>query len=270
MGCWNATCAVSKLPIEYGDKIATTALVVEQLKSDYLGGGFSYAFELANPMSLFFFGEYNDYGGIEPEMSKLDQLLFADLTTALNKDGGLPVTVSGEDPEYFFNDLIERSEVSYGDNPVCIYHVRREIFDRLVNHVKNKPYNPYNGEETIEQVYRREMQKYFKPVDPLSSDFWDRGAVQYMLGYFKAYGVFLSLMKIVREKNNPTYTEYVVDKFVELAVFNTALSNLRMHWGPQSGAGSQDSDVDIHAELIDVIADEIDAIKSKYVEDEEE
>ena len=189
---------------------------------------------------------------------------------AAHKDGGLPVTVSGKDPEYFFNDLIERSEVSYGDNPVCIYHVRREIFDRLVNYVKNEPYNSYRGEETIEQVYRREMQKYLQPVDPLGSDFLDRGAVQYMLGHFKAYGVFLSLMKIVREKNNPTYTEYVMDKFVELAVFNTALSNLRMHWSPQSGAGSQNSDVDLHAELIDVIADEIDAIKSKYEEDEEE
>lgn len=267
MGCWNATCGVSHLPIEYGDKIATTALIIEPIKQDYLGGGFSYPFEMANPMSIFFFGKYNDYGGVELDLSAVDQQLYSDLVRAIEEDGGLANSLPDDNPDMFFNELVERSETSYDGSPVCIYHIRYDIFRRLVDYTKALPYNSYRGDDTTEDVFRKELRGIFNKD---SNSFGMQGAINYQMGYFKVHGVFLRLITNVRQRNNPVYTEYAIDRLIELFVFNTALSNLRMHWSPQSGAGSQDSDVDIHAELIDVMADEIDRIKSKYAEDEEE
>lgn len=268
MGCWNATCGVSHLPILCGDKVATTALVIEDIRSDYLGGGFSYTFEMANPMSLFFFGEYNDYGGVELELSDIDKKIYADLANAINADGALANNVPEADPEFFFNELVERSETSFEGRPVCIYHVRRDVFDRLVSFVKTQPYNSYRGPETIEEVFKTELRSMIDR-DPERLPLRN-GPVGYIMGYFKAYGVFLRFIENINARKDTVYTEYVIDKMVYLFAFNTALSQLRMHWSPQSGAGSQDSDVDIHAELIDVMADEIDRIKNKWNEDYED
>lgn len=62
MGCWNATCAVSHLPIYAGDKVAVIPLVKTLPKAVY---NCCYTTDNFTPLSFPIIGEYDEYGGIE-------------------------------------------------------------------------------------------------------------------------------------------------------------------------------------------------------------
>jgi hypothetical protein len=61
MGCWNGTCAVTRLPIFAGDPVVGFLL---EHKSIAAGGGFSESDAMWTPLATHFFGKYDDYGGI--------------------------------------------------------------------------------------------------------------------------------------------------------------------------------------------------------------
>lgn len=62
MGCWNATCNVSRLPIFCGDEIVVIPLIAV---SATVTANTSYATDNFVPFSFPIVGKYNDYGGIE-------------------------------------------------------------------------------------------------------------------------------------------------------------------------------------------------------------
>lgn len=64
MGCWNGTCGITQLPILAGDDVVL--FFIGQPKIDEsAAGGFCYSTGLWAPMSLPFYGKYNDYGMVE-------------------------------------------------------------------------------------------------------------------------------------------------------------------------------------------------------------
>lgn len=63
MGCWNETCAISRLPIAAGEKVKM--IVLEQMKNREPGKTFCYATDGFSPFCFPISGEYDDYGGIE-------------------------------------------------------------------------------------------------------------------------------------------------------------------------------------------------------------
>jgi hypothetical protein len=60
MGCWNSTCAVSNLHIKAGQKVAVFLLVASEFEPNYC-----YTNSVYNPCIFPFYGEYDDYGGVE-------------------------------------------------------------------------------------------------------------------------------------------------------------------------------------------------------------
>lgn len=62
MGCWNATCSISGLPIECGSEVYAAIVGIEQDPLNRCGPT-----SVAFPIAPMFEGTYNDYGGVEAE-----------------------------------------------------------------------------------------------------------------------------------------------------------------------------------------------------------
>lgn len=70
MGCWNGTCGISRLPIRagepvYGIVIRPPAWAMLWMPRETDISGYCYAHGMYYPLTLFFKGVYDDYGGIE-------------------------------------------------------------------------------------------------------------------------------------------------------------------------------------------------------------
>ena len=63
MGCFNVTCAITNLPIQYGEKVQLFILRYVGLGND--GGGSCYSADIWSPICDPIEGTYNDYGNIE-------------------------------------------------------------------------------------------------------------------------------------------------------------------------------------------------------------
>lgn len=73
MGCWNATCNISNLPIYAGDDIVLILLMQTTQNVEF---NVCYPTDNFVPYAFPIFGKYDDYGGIEeievfPENEKL-------------------------------------------------------------------------------------------------------------------------------------------------------------------------------------------------------
>lgn len=64
MGCWNGTCAVTRLPIFHGDPVVGF-LLAQCPPTEGIAGGFYYTHGLWSPRAPHFFAKYNDYGAFE-------------------------------------------------------------------------------------------------------------------------------------------------------------------------------------------------------------
>lgn len=64
MGCWNGTCAITNLPILYGEPCRIVFLR-QSIQANDAGGGFCYTEGLWHPASLPIPAKYNDYGAVE-------------------------------------------------------------------------------------------------------------------------------------------------------------------------------------------------------------
>ena len=63
MGSWNHTCAVTNLPIMYGEEIEVILLKSQTSPRDRASSCYPYAYH--TPIPLTFHGKYNDYGAVE-------------------------------------------------------------------------------------------------------------------------------------------------------------------------------------------------------------
>ena len=64
MGCWNGTCMISNLPIQYGDRVKLVILRGGISRKEH-GSGYVYSHDMFTPSFFPISGQYNDYGMIE-------------------------------------------------------------------------------------------------------------------------------------------------------------------------------------------------------------
>lgn len=148
MGCWNATCNISNLPIFVGDDVVVGIIKPSNICTEFSGSDFCYPNEMWNIMPLFIEGIYNDYGGIEnykeEEMTKIKDIVLQN--SIVLKDSFTTLETHN------IIDCIERSLVFEFDNrknenkglmlSIIMFH--KEIFDKLVKK-ENKEYTKING-----------------------------------------------------------------------------------------------------------------------------
>lgn len=113
MGCWNATCNVSRLPIFCGDEIVVIPLIAV---SATVTANTSYATDNFVPFSFPIVGKYNDYGGIEDAVitEENDKLIRSYEFYKSNGDGTAPYKVEiGDDMEKFISEELCGSDAYF-------------------------------------------------------------------------------------------------------------------------------------------------------------
>lgn len=288
MGCWNATCGVSHLPILAGDPVVTWAIVVEKARpfKQYIGGGYSYSNEAARPLGIPIFGRYNDYGGIEHiELNEAEQAFYSHFLKLLEpvalvrpednteKTVDLVNRLKGDeidfqnvllkgDIETFFNEAVERSDLFLTKTSVsnaqslCIFHVHKQIYEDVVKAVldswtedwdidteklsKIKTHDKFKklADEYISMYSTKKTavsRAIFSELNHALSNFWSPDLVTN------------SLLQEVDPM--PSSRDQVLNILVNLMAFNQALSDLRISWTPNCGAGSQSYELNLHQAL---------------------
>lgn len=302
MGCWNETCMISNLPIEYQTPIKLVFLVngtgIDQKilnKSSYCNPT-----DLLQPAFLAISGTYDEYGTIANINEDWNYNLILKFFKNLC---GVTITINGIDMvDWSLLNIIEgieRGNITYQNKPLnhSFVMIRQDIWDScvLINSENGEFYNQeqnyrdlVNG-NTWGTIYfdafletRRELIKY-KLNDDDSGDeaLFKLKAMMAIQKKSKIYEGTIFLHNSVNRKyvSSNEYTTLVDDyitndevllqiknQWFENQMINECLSSLRKGWIIQSGAGSQNADWLINLELSKTII----KICEKGVADNEE
>jgi hypothetical protein len=147
MGYWNATCAVSNLPITEKKRAVLIPLKAFAM-GPMAGGGVEEADWYAGPIGLHMRGSYDTYGGLNFDENNFAEALLLKWIESMVKQGILLENgeVLKEMPDaYDFWGNLERGEYSLkrsgGDAPLGFVLVLEDVFDAVVKAA---------GEETVE------------------------------------------------------------------------------------------------------------------------
>ena len=150
MGYWNATCAVSNLPITE-DKRAVLIPLMAFAMGPMAGGGVEEADWYARPIGLPMRGTYDTYGGLNFDENNFAETTFLKWIGSMVKQGVLlenkEVVTEMPDADEFWGNL-ERGEYvlkrSGGNAPLGFALVLEDVFDTVVKAA---------GEETVEHYF---------------------------------------------------------------------------------------------------------------------
>lgn len=161
MGCWNKTCALSNLPIFYGER--TYVFVLEE-SSSFERSRAVYPNYLYDPILLPFESTYNDYGAGEDSSGLALPLILDFLKRGLiEKEQGesryrdVEVKREGFNEEKFFETVHEdRLEIKTYDGPKKVKFVmmRKDVVDQLLEKYVIEEYVRWD-DEAKKGVYRK-------------------------------------------------------------------------------------------------------------------
>lgn len=259
MGCWNATCGLSNLPIQAGDDVLLFVLAHSKLSSrDLFGGGFSYPNGRYRPIGLPVHGQYNDYGGIE-NVTENGHRMFEFLTT----DRMFKYTPHGDEDltpetiEELLNKVIQRGNSTYST-----MFVRKDILDGMKAQNVSGYADLATQFDQFKTGYQAELDHVKAENEAKDKDVYNDYLLTQLtemnlgevLGYQNLFGEVLlghemypqrSFLRLARTTPHTDVQEGLID----VLFVNRLLGDLRKFWTPQSGAGSQDNDHDVHLAL---------------------
>ena len=179
MGCWNATCGLTQLPILHGEKVLLYILK----PTDHREQGRCYPDELFKPYFLPIKGQYNDYGGIEKvEKNIVSKLLLAAINMNLNDND----IVTREDKRDYYHQLASE-KIKHKGNYLILYTDENGGVDRkytfktkikdiptLVDHILDSKlkcgFRKYDYDDTFDikysvEEYGNKIREKFKDLD---------------------------------------------------------------------------------------------------------
>lgn len=295
MGCWNGTCALTHLPIMHGEKVRGYILVPANFRYDpdnvgldgvLLNGGYCYTTGVFHPLSIAIRGVYNDYGSIEhikkspnnkailEYVNKLierkDVEIFPD---AFGDDAKKPVLRVGDIKELIH--LIERGNTPFG---FCMM-LESAVKAASAAMDTNKGYGSTRAYSTS---LRAEL------------DLWrnHRAATKgsdmaELLGRYnipKLEGThWNSAAECFGNSSNPTIdpnfsSEHIgnmvdvaddklLTEMVEHIQLDWMMGLTRRGWMPQTGAGSQGDEYNLHRKLAEFTLDHVEKKKQECIKD---
>lgn len=235
MGCWNATCGLSQLPINYDDEVKMVLLVTGNNYNEFsTGSGFCYPDDMFKPLFFPINGTYNDYGGIDVTENKQE------LIDAICK------RLSPNKQVTNFNRLLEK--VWHDKLPgISFTLIHKEVYDKFIYLTAAEKFRGTQGSlrEHFEEVMKITVEhaEYFN---------------DYMQKLVAGEASHMDTSFIHRKNNIEHYTRCLPmiykssadykfiaslqDEAVEFMVMDKAMNNARKFWSPQSGAGGQGVD----------------------------
>jgi len=273
MGTFNATCCVSSLPILEGEP-AVEILLLPGRTHPHKEACFptlgSYSGSSHGPGSFYrpflwpihgiygsagsLFAEYEDDPQPTVAVPELfERLLFQSLrhTAEMIPEGDSPEYVQCEPMS--LNELLKRRayfhhpvkiDTSFGWMPLYSTLVRKDIWDALQGLAFEEI---HEGAEE----YLRDMKKPAGLAEALSRtaslEGWDNMFCHVLYPY-GIVGIDRHLLEVPLQD-----AQKVVAALVELLHVDAHMDLLRKHWGPMTGAGSQDDEFDAHVRFADIV-----------------
>lgn len=283
MGCWNATCAMSRLPINYHDDVICWFIAESPFyEHPQSATNLTYPWDRYQLLGIPFRAKYNDYGSVEDINVKDLPIVEALLSTICDK----MVEFELGDNEYHdievkkekFNFELcmsaiheERMQLRrYGQEngaPIGMMMIHLSVFEKFVNEYKWQEYGVPDSSDLDGKA------GYFKMGFNLQTDAEDllqrianhRNPDWLISSEFREYLCMGDIYELMQGED--------LDRFAYGAQQNKTLcrlaSELRMTFGPQSGAGSQDNDYAPYNMLISAMQDVMKAYQDEHGEDEE-
>ena len=177
MGCFNRTGFYSHLPITYGDDIvmfmcADTSKIYNGKDScpiSVIGTGYV-------PLSLPFFGKYDDYGGIEQVVNDANHqfftnkvgITFEEFSKLMHDMDGVTISYLKERIEHFTKHPEEEEDYEWG-----LYNKKQcekllNIFESIIGFKVEKPKNHHLESEELTRIYEQMYERELKFHDEIS------------------------------------------------------------------------------------------------------
>lgn len=264
MGCWNETCALSKLPIHLGEPVV---VIITAGKATVAGPNFYYDDEscmLSFPVR----GLYNEYGSIEnAEMSDITKEYITQ-TEFLDKDGEKYEFSTMEDFFYDVSDLsIKSGQDTYYLDRIMI-HAR--LWDNILEDFSNREYYGSCPSEYGPKIPKNLLSIFYKKVIKECCErknyFWDffedKDVIKDLCSIKKALLGYSSITpytiinlvsdKILLDSDNPdNFEKEVVDYIITAQWMN--LSRISLYG--QCGKGSQSNEMMIQKIIANFVID---------------
>lgn len=279
MGCWNETCAISKLAINYGEPvrflvIAQNAFSVENAR---FGGYWQpispgksgcYISDLWTPLCFPIRGNYNDYGSIDPTGSaeELNQFVSLIKDTCIlpdpvgndieevEEDLDVPLTnIKDATPDEIFEYLQDgrlfinyhSALPQYSDRvvPVGWMMIKETVWQSLLK---------------IDHLKGDERWIFESKIEDGKPDTWTLGGIKstlkqmmvnakktdYLSKYYYRFRAFDH-----SPYDGPQLDEHNIDAMAELEIVHQSMQFLRINYAPTCGSGSQSHNIKLWASL---------------------
>lgn len=243
MGCWNETCMLSNLPIEYGDEIVVIPLIQDNQNEIF----YSY-YPADNYLPLPpVVGKYNNYGNIENiDFSNNLLHLYQSLPfKRLENEKYIDINITAESFEDFIRNICKNrhqpNKIFFNRGisaySIDFYMCHKKIYDRITKYIllEFEQRTFYDIKKEID-LYHAHMNPFeFRLHEEPYLRFWIREALDCKLD-----------------------DKYCLNTAIEMTAFHTALDILRKGYKVISGLGSQNSDWDVYKEFHKMISEFID------------
>ena len=263
MGSWNQTCAVTNLPIKWYDEVVLILLEHSVLHE----GFFPYTYYIDDNCTPLYFairGKYDDYGGIE-SIQNAERI--ANYLNGLGMNKVFSCEAKGLAKE--INEIIHEENcfiLTQGQKQYITYtFIKADVYDFLIAKVGSRI--PYEQTKTYAELLRsylvdkqcpaRLVKEIYEATEKISAD-----SVDLLREYFDTRKSLDDMYRMVCSKRmDSEFLRYCkgdfpefADEFTDLQVFAKALSLLRKGWLCHSGAGSQNSEMQLHKDLADFVS----------------
>lgn len=284
MGCWNETCGITQLPINFGNKVRYFVLIYNDRPAD--GGGTCYPADIWSPLGLAIQGTYNDYGGIENIVENEDTKMIVKII----KESWIPFTEAYQKVSNIKNmklsemlDWIGRGKAKFSkpDRHLGQMMVHEEVYQTMISHDFIEGHHYKQGHwkyrlwsEIISLRFkewfdgassRNKLFSHLKDVKSASLPTDLVADIEYLITdldtsffFYEGESGFrglrpykLKLKELIQK--GFSYEDERVQKIsktvLEFYRFNRAMSDARKMWHPQCGKGSQNDELGIHSRL---------------------
>lgn len=297
MGCWNGTCAISKLPIFHGDRV----IVWFFNSTRYADNGkvpqantYCYPWGQYNLLGVPFRAEYNDYGSFEEEDeadSVMMQMVIEELRSNLvehelgeNEYHDIAVTKKDLDIELIKEALHEnRLQITgWGENvsSVGMMMVHEHLFEHMIENTRWTDWTFPDGYNSpaVKVVQSHNVEKMVeKMAEVINSERTQNRHAMFRSDSLDRYTREITFGREILSEfmnaNVPTY-DANFQKFLKGLAYNnilmTMMSEMRMGIGPQSGGGSQQGEYHQYNALIAAMQSTMAKHKADWGNEDEE
>jgi hypothetical protein len=288
VGCWNGTCALTNLPILHGDDVLL--ILIQQGKHwdpNQPTESPCYNTTFWEPVGLPITAKYNDYGWIEDVVpSPMTDLLLAEINNraVAREIGKNQYHDHAVEPGTI--DIENLGELLHGDRlqfrgyerncSVAGMMIRKDVVDEMIRRYSFERWSS-DGVITLQKridKIRGYIADYLGAIMKIADD--DHADIRHLLARSRIERETKTNFPMMQnffdlcEKGLPNAD--VITAFVAEAAradwISIILSHARKHYGPTTGSGSQDSNLEVHEALMASMTSAIRTMRDRYGDDE--